>query len=157
MPWVTTLWINILRLHYLWHCRRILFHLFSPATPFKNVYQIFCSFPVPKWHQLCWMVPLYGGCAHSWRLVGDDSPWDWSMEGGQHRKGHIYDRIDALCKLWLCTSNKQTNKHCCSGVYMWPLSECQVYRIALVQHQGGNYGSGEVGNGTGNWYDGADD
>ena len=44
---------------------------------------------------------------------------------------------------------QQTNKQ--TGVYMWPLSECQVYRIALVQHQGESYGSGEVGNemGTG--------
>ena len=44
---------------------------------------------------------------------------------------------------------QQTNKHGCLGVYMWPLSDHQVYRIVLVQHQGGSYGSGEVGNGTG--------
>ena len=64
---------------------------------------------------------------------------------------------DALCKLWLCMSNKQTNKCRCLGVYMWLLSEHQVYRIMLVQHQGGSYGSGEVGNGMGDWYDEAND
>ena len=40
---------------------------------------------------------------------------------------------------------------------MWPLSECQVYGIALVQHQGRSYSSGEVGNGIEDWYDGAND
>ena len=40
---------------------------------------------------------------------------------------------------------------------MWPLSECQVYGIVLVQHQGGSYGSGKIGNGMGDWYDGAND
>ena len=40
---------------------------------------------------------------------------------------------------------------------MWPLSECQVYGIALVQHQGGSYGSGDVGNGMGDWYDKTND
>ena len=65
--------------------------------------------------------------------------------------------VDVLCKLWLCVSNKQTNKHCCLGVYMWPLSECQMNRIELVQHQGRSYGLGEVGNDMGDWCDGAND